>query len=202
MTAPMLNGTQQRKSLSQQLDRLDSILDGLADSLNGAVADAVRDAVGQAVNTAVQEAVRQVLAQPELVRRLAPPLAEAPTHMAVQPGAAPKPSLVRRFWQKTVTMVRCGACCVRVIAASAAIAVGIRTTRLAAPIRATLRILKHNPRLACWALSVGVASGLASYWAGPWAAAMISGLITAALTAIARLLAPLTGLLQTEKQTA
>src|SRR5258706_15071795 len=49
MTAPMMNGTQQRKSLSQQLDRLDSILDGLADSLNGAVADAVRDAVGQAV---------------------------------------------------------------------------------------------------------------------------------------------------------
>ncbi len=199
MTATMMNGPQ-RKSLSQQLDRLDSILDGLAESLNGAVADAVRDAVGQAVNTAVQEAVRQVLAQPELVRRLAPPPAEAPMVMAVPPDA--KTSLVRRLWKKTVTMVRCGACCVRVIAGSAAMAVGLRTQQLAAPVRATLRVFKYNPRLTCWALSVGLASGLASYWAGPWAAAMISGLITAALTAIARLLAPLAGLLQTEKQTA
>jgi hypothetical protein len=201
MTAPMMNGTQ-RKSLSQQLDRLDSILDGLAESLNGAVADAVRDAVGQAVSVAVQEAVRQVLAQPELVRRLAPPPAEAPTVMAMQPSGAPKTSLVRRFWQKTVTMVRCCACCVRIIAGSAVVAMSIRTQRLTAPVRATLRVLKYNPRLACWALSVGLASGLASYWAGPWAAAMISGLITAALTAIARLLAPLSGLLPTEKQTA
>ena len=42
-----------RKSLSEQIDRLDSLLDGLADNLNSAVADAVRDAVGGAVREAV-----------------------------------------------------------------------------------------------------------------------------------------------------
>ena len=38
-----------RKSLAEQLDRLDLILDGLADGLNEAVATAVKEAVGVAV---------------------------------------------------------------------------------------------------------------------------------------------------------
>src|SRR5690242_13722241 len=62
MTAiPMKNG-RARKSLADQLDRLDTILDGLADALN----DAVRDAVVVAVRTAIREA----MAHPELVERL------------------------------------------------------------------------------------------------------------------------------------
>jgi hypothetical protein len=48
-----------RKSLADQIDRLDKILDGLAEGLNEAVADAVK----QAVSLAVQEAVRQVLTE-------------------------------------------------------------------------------------------------------------------------------------------
>jgi hypothetical protein len=37
------NAKPPRKQLSDQLDRLDSILDGLGDGLNGAVADAARE---------------------------------------------------------------------------------------------------------------------------------------------------------------
>lgn len=50
-----------RKSLANQLDRLDVILDGLAEALNGAVSDAVRQAVGEATREAVQMAMAEAL---------------------------------------------------------------------------------------------------------------------------------------------
>src|SRR5262249_59646781 len=68
MTLPTTNRTDKkvRKSLSEQIDRLDSLLDGLADNLNSAVADAVRDAVGGAVREAVQVTLLELLAHPEI----------------------------------------------------------------------------------------------------------------------------------------
>jgi hypothetical protein len=45
-----------RRTLAQEIDRLDAILDGLADALNHAVADAVRATVGLAVREAVRSA--------------------------------------------------------------------------------------------------------------------------------------------------
>ena len=62
------NGRAQRKSLAEQIDRLDLILDGLADGLQEAVADAVT----AAVSVAVQAAVREVLTNPQLLERLRP----------------------------------------------------------------------------------------------------------------------------------
>ena len=59
MSTSTMNDDRVRKSLADQIDRLDKILDGLAEGLNEAVADAVR----QAVSLAVQEAVRQVLTE-------------------------------------------------------------------------------------------------------------------------------------------
>ena len=55
-----------RKSLADQIDRLDGILDGLADGLNEAVATAVK----QAVTSAVEAALVEVLTSAELQRRL------------------------------------------------------------------------------------------------------------------------------------
>ncbi len=60
-----------RKSLEQQIDRLDAILDGLAEALNEAVADAVKEAVGVAVKEAVQAALTHALSNPQLVRKVA-----------------------------------------------------------------------------------------------------------------------------------
>src|SRR5688572_11059125 len=61
-----------KKSLAHQIDRLDAILDGLAEALNGAVADAVKEAVGAAVAETIKVVLTEVLANPELVARLAP----------------------------------------------------------------------------------------------------------------------------------
>jgi hypothetical protein len=55
-----------RKSLGDQIDRLDGILDGLAEALNESVADAVRNVVGQVVRQAVEVSIKEVLASPDL----------------------------------------------------------------------------------------------------------------------------------------
>jgi hypothetical protein len=53
-----------RKSLAEQIDRLDAILDGLSDALNESVAAAVSQAVGRAVKEAVQAVLAEVLTNP------------------------------------------------------------------------------------------------------------------------------------------
>src|SRR6516164_2763726 len=58
-----------RKSLSEQIDRLDAILDGLGDALNEAVAAAVSEAAGRAVKEAVQAVLAEVLTNPALRER-------------------------------------------------------------------------------------------------------------------------------------
>jgi hypothetical protein len=62
-----------RKSLAEQIDRLDAILDGLAENLNAAVVDAVAGAVKDAVQEAVHAAVIEVLTNAELKKRLQTP---------------------------------------------------------------------------------------------------------------------------------
>src|SRR5271157_422231 len=59
-----------RKSLADQIDRLDQILDGLADGLNEAVADAVKQAVAVAVQEAVRGILTEVLTNPDLLAKL------------------------------------------------------------------------------------------------------------------------------------
>src|SRR5947209_2702137 len=60
----------QRKSLAEQLDRLDAILDVLGEGLNEAVALAVQEAVTLAVKQAVKVAVTEVLTNPDVLQRL------------------------------------------------------------------------------------------------------------------------------------
>jgi hypothetical protein len=69
-----------RKSLAEQIDRLDAILDGLSDALQGAVADAVKEAVGQAVQEAVRAVLTEVLSNRDLQEQL---------QQAAQPAPAP-----------------------------------------------------------------------------------------------------------------
>src|SRR5271165_868769 len=65
------NGRAGRKSLAEQIDRLDGILDGLAEALNESVASTVQEAVGIAVQEAVKAAVTEVLTNVELQKHLA-----------------------------------------------------------------------------------------------------------------------------------
>ena len=71
----------ERKSLAEQIDRLDGILDGLAQGLEQAVVAAVQAAVGLAVREAVQAVLQEVLANPALRAQL--PKAASP-----EPGPA------------------------------------------------------------------------------------------------------------------
>ena len=81
-----------RKSLAEQIDRLDAILDGLGDALNEAVAAAVSEAAGRAVREAVQGVLAEVLTNPALHER-AIPVDSQPGPQTVSP---PVPRLLAR----------------------------------------------------------------------------------------------------------
>jgi hypothetical protein len=89
-----------RKSLAEQIDRLDAILDGLAENLNAAVVDAVAGAVKDAVTVAVQEAVHaavlEVLTNAELRKRLG--VIPTPASPPSAPVMVVLGNTVRRCW--------------------------------------------------------------------------------------------------------
>ena len=77
MSTTLTNG-RQRKSLAEQIDRLDSVLDGLADGFNEAVATAVKETVHAVLS--------EVLSNPELLARLHPVQQEPAARAAGGPG--------------------------------------------------------------------------------------------------------------------
>src|SRR4051812_30124658 len=99
MTTLQING-RKRPTLSEQIQRLDTILDGLADNLNEAVAAAVKEAVGMAVKEAIQAVLNEVLSNPELLAKLRPePVVKsepAPVAVAI-PVAEKKPGWLTRL---------------------------------------------------------------------------------------------------------
>lgn len=86
------SGTTPRKQLSDQLDRLDSVIDALDEGLKGAVADAVREAV--------QAVLVQVMTNPDLQRMMRQ--AAAPAEQPRKEEEKPKESrsLLSRLWGK------------------------------------------------------------------------------------------------------
>jgi hypothetical protein len=84
------NGHVSRKTLSNQIDRLDGILDGLAEGLNESVADAVKDVIAQVVSEAVETAVKEVLSNPDLLR------AALAQHIPPAPPTPPVPAMPER----------------------------------------------------------------------------------------------------------
>ncbi len=90
MTTATTTNDRPRKSLAEQLDRLDAILDGLSEALQGAVADAVQRAVGLAVKDAVQGVLSELLANPAVLAMLRGPTTPTPPE-GTPPAAAPSP---------------------------------------------------------------------------------------------------------------
>jgi hypothetical protein len=86
MSTPTLtNGQPQRKQLSDQLDRLDTILAAIAQDLPGAVTEACCEGARQAV----KDAIIEIVSNPEL-RALITPAQSAPA--VAPPAPAPAPS--------------------------------------------------------------------------------------------------------------
>jgi hypothetical protein len=87
---------QTRKSLGEQIDRLDAILDGLSDALTEAVAAAVSKAAGRAVKEAVQAVLAEALTNPAL-RERALPADSQPAPRADSPSV-PRPPARLATW--------------------------------------------------------------------------------------------------------
>jgi hypothetical protein len=84
-----------RKSLAEQIDRLDAILGGLSEALEGAVAAAVKEAAGRAVREAVQAVLAEVPTNPAFRKRALSaerppaPRADSPPYRGRWPGWRP-----------------------------------------------------------------------------------------------------------------
>ena len=165
MAVTMTNG-KTRKSLSEQIDRLDGILDGLADNLNEAVAAAVRDAT----TSAVRQALVEVLSNPDVLALIGssarlhasvPPAPEVPA--ASEPD---RPGLGQRLGAWGGAQVQAArAAAGQVLEAGRRAGSGLWEYLLA--------VWQHRWQLVA-AAAVGVAAGLAADWAGPWLAGVLA----------------------------
>jgi hypothetical protein len=168
----------ERKSLAEQIDRLDGILDGLAQGLEQAVVAAVQAAVGLAVREAVQVVVRELLANPDFLKARA--AAGGTPEATPAPAEAPKAGFKERLSRL------CGRVKAGVRGAVQAVGVacgkvlgGARRVAFATHDRLGIVVRFRVPLLL--ALAAGTIAGTAAYFAGPWAAAglaWLAGFIT------------------------
>jgi hypothetical protein len=175
MTTLNTNG-RVRKSLAEQIDRLDQILDGLAEGLNEAVAMAVKEAIGLAVKEAVQAVLTEVLTNTAIREKLG-----GMTPPSV-PVAAPKPSLRQRFGQAGARIgqrLKTFGQAVTTLprqAGQTLAALLRRTWQGCSALGTWVQLFRQFEMQFVTALGLGVAAGLAAYMAGPWLAAGVSAL--------------------------
>jgi hypothetical protein len=206
-SATMPNGKQQRKSLAEQLDRLDGIIDALDVGLQGAVADAVKDAVALAVQQAVEAVLREVLARPDLLRAVAAQAAPVAQVAVPEPATGTREGKASSAWSRAVkslaaTLAWLGAAANRVGRGVATVA-GLAANALARGLRrayngaaALASVAWRRRRLLGLPLTVGLAVGVGGYLAGPVISSAALGLAGAAGSAACSALAPVLRLLR------
>ena len=155
------NGKAPRKTLADQLDRLDAIIDALAAGLNETVADVVRQAVTAAVQQTLEGLAQAALSNPDLLRRLAEqfaPPAAAP--QAAHETGPTHPGPARRALTQAWSWLRGRAAWARQGWQSA---------------RRRLGLAWHLRGQFLAALGAGLAAGLLALASGPAVAAVLSG---------------------------
>jgi hypothetical protein len=165
MTTMQTNG-KLRKSLAEQIDRLDGILDGLANALNESVAAAVKDAVGAAVREAVLAVLAEVVANPAVLALLhggAPP-----PEVPMAPPATRVGQRLRRGWAFLTAGVRTAVASCRALCGRIGHGLASAGKRVA--------VVRHFKLQVLTALGVGFAAGTAAHFAGPWVASVAGGL--------------------------
>jgi hypothetical protein len=174
-----------RKSLAEQIDRLDAILDGLGQALEGAVATAVSQAVSVAVKEAVQAVLAEALTNPAL-RERALPSASQPAPGADSPSVSrPLTRLVTWLGARARSCVQAcaaGLCWLRDTAVRASLLAGswLRAALLGASAVAAgvanftrARLAAVAGRLSAWATGLTATAGPAlrqRVSAAPWCA--------------------------------
>jgi len=197
MTVTTSTNGRARKSLAEQIDRLDGILDGLAEALNGVVADAVQQAVGLAVKEAVTAVLTEVLSNPTVLEKLRAAAAPSPAPAPAGPVAAP-PSLLSRLAGRLgglsgrlagLARAARAACLARLRQVGRACGDGLRRVGRVARVgwQCLLAFRQWRGQLVI-GLTVGTAVGVAAYFVGPWLCGLSGGLggFTTALAVRAR----------------
>lgn len=176
MTLTMSPNNKARKSLANEIDRLDRTLDGLADGLNEAVADAVKSAVGAAVKEAVQSVLMEVLTNADVLARL-----HASTSEPMQP-APKKPDVWDRVSQLWQNVCMCLAS-VRLMCSQQGRKLSTRigkgwhagVERLAHMWDAC-QVVRHFKYHILLALGIGIVTGIGVWQAEPWLGVVASGI--------------------------
>jgi hypothetical protein len=179
MTATTETNGRVRKSLSDQIDRLDGILDGLAEGLNEAIVTAVKEAVGAAVQEAVRAVVSELLANPELLHTIRDGLAPliAPGAHTAQPTeskatGATASGFVSRCRAWTRARVLAAARCLG--AWRSRVRTGLCAARMGLCVAGRLVGRLWRPLLI--ALGIGAVVGVGAYLVGPWLSTAAGGL--------------------------
>jgi hypothetical protein len=177
---PLSNGNAQRKSLSSQLDRLDSILDGLDGALSGAITDAVKDAVSTAVAETVRATLIEIVSNPQvisLLRGVVPSIVQPTGQQEAQAPRASEPTPhgptrrgVTSAWRWATAKLRATRQAT-VLSARQAVHGLVRTWRRANAVWQLKRPLFV-------ALLIGFVAGMVSYASSPWVAGIVSGVST------------------------
>ena len=171
-TATMING-RPRKQLSDQLDRLDSIIDGLCDGLPEAIAAAAREGT----RAAVKDAILEVLTNPE-IRGMIQNLAPAPAAAPVVPPIATEPRLPG-LWSRIKAKVAATRAAVveRYRAAKEAVTTTTRTLSTLMPLRRIV-LVAFGVGLVVTLLGFAAPAGVAAVLAG------IGGVVTAGVAQV------------------
>jgi hypothetical protein len=174
------NGRAARKSLAEQIDRLDTVLDGLSDGLQEAVTQAVQAAVETAVREAVRSVLTEIVTNPAVLDRLraqlVPPTPAPAEVPAPSPTEAPASTAVRpgwRMWSWVSTRLRAMG---RIATATIdQLRAGV------AAVRQQLEMVRPHAKPLLVAAGVGVLVGVLAYLAGPWLSALgsaVGGFVT------------------------
>lgn len=166
-----------RKSLADQIDRLDDLVKNLADNLHGAVAAAVESAVGTAVRETIQATLLELLTHPEIKALLQ----AATASFAVPSQAAPsyeeeerRPGLRERL------------ATARAWARRKAWAAGTACQQTFGTVKAGLLGLWSLRTRLLATIGLGAAVGLGAYFAGPWLSALAGGVVGGAMSLFSR----------------
>jgi hypothetical protein len=182
VTATTNTNGRARKSLAEQIDRLDAILDGLSDNLAEAVAEAVKEAVTVAVHEAVRAVLLEVLTNPALLEKVRSTLNPA-TPVAMPMSSQPPPEPVkgqglahllnqaRRWWDGLWTRAQAAYTTARAYLGQQLQQAGQYS-----------KVVRRCRRPLLIALGVGVLAGLVVWLTGPWLAPVagwVAGFVTA-----------------------
>jgi len=162
-----------RRTLADQLDRLDSILDGLSNALNESIATAVKEATAQAVQQAVQATLTEILTSPELLSLIGAARSSVPVSPPVPVPLDPGMPVPEKRKGSMLGWLSQKARSVR----------DVCSRKLSAFRPRFLGLWQLRNQLFV-ALGVGAVAGVVAYAAGPWMAGLFSG-VAAFGTAIA-----------------